>query len=44
MNTIAVTESGAVGYNTDADGFLCALKAGGVSLGRPGGAGLAAAA
>ena len=32
VNTIAVTESGAVGYNTDADGFLCALKAGGVSL------------
>lgn len=40
VNTIAVIESGAVGYNTDADGFLCALKAGGVSLAGPGGAGL----
>ncbi len=32
VNTIAVTPEGTVGYNTDADGFLSALKAEGVSL------------
>ena len=32
VNTIAVTPEGAVGYNTDADGFLCALKGAGVAL------------
>ena len=32
VNTIAVTPEGAVGHNTDADGFLCALKAAGVPL------------
>lgn len=32
VNTIAVTPEGAIGYNTDADGFLCALKAAGVGL------------
>ena len=26
VNTVAVTESGVIGYNTDADGFLCALR------------------
>ena len=26
VNTVAVTANGAVGYNTDADGFLCALR------------------
>ena len=26
VNTVAVTERGTVGYNTDADGFLCALR------------------
>ncbi len=26
VNTVAVTDNGIVGYNTDADGFLCALK------------------
>ena len=26
VNTVAVTPQGTVGYNTDADGFLCALK------------------
>lgn len=33
VNTIAVTDTGTVGYNTDADGFLQALEAGGVTLG-----------
>lgn len=32
VNTIAVTPDGAVGYNTDADGFLSALRDGGVPL------------
>lgn len=32
VNTIAVTPDGAIGYNTDADGFLCALQAAGVAL------------
>ena len=32
VNTIAVTPEGTIGYNTDADGFLSALQAGGVSL------------
>lgn len=32
VNTIAVTPEGAAGHNTDADGFLCALKGAGVSL------------
>lgn len=32
VNTIAVTPEGAVGYNTDADGFLSALRDGGVAL------------
>lgn len=26
VNTVSVTENGIVGYNTDADGFLCALR------------------
>lgn len=26
VNTVAVTQNGVVGYNTDADGFLCALR------------------
>ncbi len=26
VNTVAVTDTGVVGYNTDADGFLCALR------------------
>ena len=30
--TYALTPEGAVGHNTDADGFLCALKAAGVPL------------
>lgn len=32
VNTIAVTPEGNFGYNTDAEGFLCALRAGGVLL------------
>lgn len=32
VNTIAVTSREKVGYNTDAEGFLCALKAAGVAL------------
>lgn len=32
VNTVAVTPEGAVGHNTDADGFLCALKGAGVPL------------
>ena len=32
VNTIAVTPQGNFGYNTDAEGFLCALKSGGVEL------------
>ena len=32
VNTVAVTESGTVGYNTDADGFLCALREAGIPL------------
>lgn len=32
VNTIAITPSGNFGYNTDAEGFLCALRAGGVPL------------
>lgn len=32
VNTVAVTENGTVGYNTDADGFLCALKDAGIPL------------
>ena len=32
VNTIAVTPEGPIGYNTDADGFLCALEAAGVAL------------
>jgi shikimate dehydrogenase len=32
VNTISVTASGTVGYNTDADGFLHALKDGGAAL------------
>ena len=32
VNCIAVTENGAVGYNTDADGFLCALRDAGIPL------------
>ncbi len=26
VNTVAVTNTGTIGYNTDADGFLCALR------------------
>ncbi len=26
VNTVAVTDDGVIGYNTDADGFLCALR------------------
>jgi len=32
VNTVAVTESGTVGYNTDADGFLCALREAAIPL------------
>ncbi len=32
VNTVAVTEHGIVGYNTDADGFLCALHEAGIPL------------
>lgn len=32
VNTVAVTENGTVGYNTDADGFLCALRDAGIPL------------
>ncbi len=32
VNCIAVTDDGIVGYNTDADGFLCALKAADIAL------------
>lgn len=32
VNCICVTQDGTVGYNTDADGFLCALKSAGLSL------------
>ncbi len=32
VNCIAVTEDGVIGYNTDADGFLCALREAGIPL------------
>ena len=32
VNTVAVTDRGAIGYNTDADGFLCALREAGIPL------------
>lgn len=32
VNTVAVTPDGTVGYNTDADGFLCALREAGIPL------------
>lgn len=32
VNTVAVTTNGTVGYNTDADGFLCALREAAIPL------------
>ncbi len=32
VNTVAVTPDGVIGYNTDAQGFRCALEGGGVPL------------
>ncbi len=33
VNCIAVTDDGVIGYNTDADGFLCALREANIPLG-----------